>query len=234
MLRVVTALVLLTSTAEAAPTTARIELHVRKPRHFLGENALIDFCVVNRTEAPIKIDVGGDYRGSSRSLRFKVEVRDAAGNKLADPDPSPFNLGGLMYSPSIEPGKRWCHSLPLWRYARIDAPGKYTIRATHDLGWAAGTAPTGTAKIVFVMPTPTQAEAVVVAMAALPPDPGTSDWLDAQPGRSVTNEGWTHAILRRPLRAAPYRAPRREVRPPGRCPAWDACTPDPPAASPCS
>lgn len=77
-----------------APLTARIDLHVRKPRYFLGENALIDFCVVNPTEAPIQIDVGGDYRGSSRSLRFKVEVRDAAGNQLADPDLTPFNLVG--------------------------------------------------------------------------------------------------------------------------------------------
>jgi hypothetical protein len=152
----------------------RIELGIRKPKVLLGENVLVDFCVVNDGEAPITIDVGGDYRGSSRSLRFKVEVRDAKGTLMPDPDPEPFNLGGLSYSTAIAPGRRWCESLPLWRYARIDRPGTYTVRATHDLGWPAATAPAGTATLSFSMPTLEQAEAVVAAMEALPADPNRS------------------------------------------------------------
>ncbi|HEV7555860.1 MAG TPA: hypothetical protein VGO00_10415 [Kofleriaceae bacterium] len=174
MIRAVAVAMLLSSVVEAAPVTARVELHVRKPKHFLGENALVDFCVVNPTSSPITIDVGGDYRGSTRALRFKLEVRDAAGTVLADPDPNPFNMGGMSYSPNIAPGKRWCESLALWRYARIDRPGTYTIKATHDLGWAVGTAPTATATITFAMPTPAEAEAVVAAMEALPADPNNS------------------------------------------------------------
>src|ERR1041384_4424872 len=111
------AILLLSSSVYAAPIPgkAKIELGIRKPKSFLGENVLVDFCVVNADTKAITIGVGGDYRGSSRSLRFKVEVRDAKGNVLPDPDPQPYNLGGRGYSPSIEPGKKWCQSLPLAR-----------------------------------------------------------------------------------------------------------------------
>ena len=175
---------------------ARVDLGLRRPQYFLGENVLVDFCVVNTSDDPFKIEVGGDYRGSSRSLRFKVQVRDASGALVADPDPDPMNFGGIGYSPEIAPGKRWCQSLPLMRYARIEAAGTYTITATHDLGWnecrgakrsgtrdggvGAGapdcedTAPTGTATVKLVTPTAAQAEAVVANMASLPDDPQTS------------------------------------------------------------
>ena len=93
-----------------APTAAkaRVDLVVRKPKAFLGENVLVDFCLVNTSGAPFKIDVGGDYRGSSRSLRFKLKVTDAHGSVMPDPDPSPMNFGGLSYSPELAPGASWC------------------------------------------------------------------------------------------------------------------------------
>ncbi|HEY2369421.1 MAG TPA: hypothetical protein VGH87_23650 [Polyangiaceae bacterium] len=153
---------------------ARIDLGLRRPQFFLGENVLVDFCVVNTSDDPFKIEVGGDYRGSSRSLRFKVQVRDASGALVADPDPEPMNFGGIGYSPEIAPGKRWCQSLPLMRYARIEAPGTYTITATHDLGWKGETPPMGTATVKLVMPTAAQADAVVANMASLPADPNGS------------------------------------------------------------
>jgi hypothetical protein len=153
---------------------ARIDLGLRRPQFFLGENVLVDFCVVNTSAETFKISVGGDYRGSSRSLRFKVQVRDASGALVADPDPSPMNFGGMGYSPEIAPGKRWCQSLPLMRYARIEAAGTYTITATHDLGWKDGPAPTGTATVKLVMPTAAEAEAVVANMASLPAEPNAS------------------------------------------------------------
>ncbi len=164
--------------AGAAPSVAvgkvRIDLKVRKPAHFLGENVLVDFCVVNTDTKQVVLEVGGDYRGSSRSLRFKLDVRDAQGKQLPDPDPSPFNMGGIGYSPTIAPGKHWCQSLQLARYARIDGAGKYTIKATHDLGWPANTAPAGKVVVTFAMPTAAQAEQVVKQMEALPDDPSTS------------------------------------------------------------
>jgi hypothetical protein len=160
--------------AVVATGKARIDLGLRRSQFFLGENVLVDFCVVNTSDETFKIEVGGDYRGSSRSLRFKVQVRDASGALVADPDPDPMNFGGIGYSPEIAPGKRWCASLALMRYARIEAPGTYTITATHDLGWKDETPPTGTATVKFVMPTAAQAETVVANMAALPVDPSTS------------------------------------------------------------
>jgi hypothetical protein len=156
VLRALPAIILLalpmTADADAVVVgKARIEIGVRKSLHFLGENVLVDFCVVNADATPLVIEVGGDYRGSTRSLRFKVEVRDAKGVAMADPDPEPFNLGGIGYSPKIEPGGKWCQSLALGRYARIDAPGRYTITATHDLGWPAKKAPSGTAIITYAI-----------------------------------------------------------------------------------
>jgi hypothetical protein len=156
------------------PGKARIDLTLRKPSYFLGENVLVDFCVVNVDRVPLTLEVGGDYRGSSRSLRFKIDVRDAKGNPLPDPDPTGYNLGGLGYSPKLKPGEKWCQSLRLARYARIDAPGTYAIRATHDLGWPAGAAPSGTASITYKMPTAADAEEVVAAMEKLPPNPNTT------------------------------------------------------------
>ncbi len=164
------------SAADAAPATpapatgARVTLDARG-KHFLGENVLVDYCVTNTGAAPFTIDVGGDYRGSSRSLRFKVQVRDAHGTLMADPDPHPYNLGGMSYSPSIAPGTKWCQSLPLARYARIDAAGTYAIRVTHDLGWPKGTAPAGTGSVELVTPDAAEAAAVVARMDALPRDP---------------------------------------------------------------
>jgi hypothetical protein len=156
------------------PGKARVDLAVRKSTFFLGENVLVDYCVVNTSPAPFSIDVGGDYRGSSRSLRFKVEARDSHGVLQPDPDPHPTNFGGMSYSPEIAPGGRWCQSLPLLRYARIDAPGTYTVTVTHDLGWKGEKAPTGTVTLTLAMPSPAQAEHVVAAMEALKPDPDTS------------------------------------------------------------
>jgi len=169
---------LATATASASPATtgskARVMVQTGTGPHFLGENLLVDYCLANTSREPFSIDVGGDYRGSSRSLRFIVEVRDAAGTLVPDPDPEPYNLGGLGYSPTLQPGEKWCQSLPLVRYARIDAPGKYSLRVTHDLGWPEGTAPAGQGTIELVMPNAVQAEAVVARMESLPCDPNTS------------------------------------------------------------
>src|SRR4026209_1829339 len=104
----------------AAQTTgkSRAVLTADKNAFFLGENVLVHYCFENTTTGPIKISVGGDYRGSTRSLRFKVTVTDDTGTVMPDPDPSGYSLGGLGSSPQIDPGGQWCQSLPLMRYAR--------------------------------------------------------------------------------------------------------------------
>jgi hypothetical protein len=113
-------------------------LTANRDRFLLGENVLVHYCLENTSSGPLHIDVGGDYRGSSRSLRFEVTVTGEDGKVVADPDPKPFNMGGLGYSPEIGPGASWCQSLPLLRYARIEEPGTYRVRVVHDLvppGW---------------------------------------------------------------------------------------------------
>ena len=166
--------------AAAPPPAASIAGGLRatvtfaKAAYFLGENVLADFCVANTTGAPIEISVGGDYRGSTRALRFKTTVLDERGGAMPDPDPNPMNFGGLGYSPKIKPGEPWCASLQLMRYARIDAPGRYRVTVRHDLGWAPGAAPTAEGAIELRMPSESEAEAVIRAMEALPRDPSTS------------------------------------------------------------
>ena len=152
---------------------SRVVLTLDKGEFFLGENVLVHYCFENTSDQPITVSVGSDYRGASRSLRFKVTVTDDAGTAMPDPDPSGYSLGGIGGSPQIEKGARWCQSLPLMRYARIDRPGNYEVRVVHDLGLPAGEAPEGRVMLRLTMPTDAQAEEVIVAMAALPPNPGT-------------------------------------------------------------
>lgn len=188
-----------TASASAAPSDAappaapasiagglRATVTFAKPAYFLGENVLADFCVANTTGAPVEISVGGDYRGSTRALRFKTAVTDERGAPMPDPDPNPMNFGGIGYSPKIKPGEPWCASLQLMRYARIDAPGKYRVTVHHDLGWAPGTAPTAEGEIVLRMPSPAEAEGVVAGMESLPRDPSTSAGKTAVPWADFT------------------------------------------------
>lgn len=146
------------------PGPSRVVLTVDKPSFFLGENVLVHYCLETTSAQPITISVGGDYRGSSRSRRFTVVVTDAHNNALPDPDPVGYTLGGLDTSPTLAPGEKWCQSLPLMRYARIDRPGTYEVRVTHDLGWPAGQAPEGRTSVTLKMPTPAEAEGVLRTM----------------------------------------------------------------------
>jgi hypothetical protein len=145
-----------------------------KPAFFLGENVLVNYCFENTADAPVKISVGFDYRDASRSLRFKTTVTDAQGTVMPDPDPSGYGSGGLGSFLEVLPGGRWCQSIPLMRYARIDRSGEYTIRIVHDLGLPAGSAPEGRVTTRFVMPTEAEAEQVVAAMSVLPRDPAAT------------------------------------------------------------
>jgi hypothetical protein len=169
-----TAVVAPDSAPPPPPARATVTLGLDRTSFFLGENVLVHYCLVNTSEAPLTIEVGGDYRGASRSLRFETTVTDARGAVVPDPDPERYSMGGLGYSPVIAPGASWCQSLPLVHYARIDAPGRYTVRVVHDLGWPKGTAPAGETSVTFTAPTAAEAEGVVRAMEALPKDPNRS------------------------------------------------------------
>lgn len=159
----------------AVPESARVSVSFDAPLYFLGENVLAQFCVENVGDKPFSVDTGGDYRGAVRALRFKVSARDAAGNEVADPYPNSQCFGGIEGGAEVKPGGKFFASVPLIHYLRLDAPGEYTIRIWHDLGWKETPerpTPAAEVKITFVMPTPEQARDVVDKMAAIKPSDG--------------------------------------------------------------
>ena len=160
-----------------APEGARVSLLLDKPVHLLGENVLVQFCIENAGEEPFKVDTGGDYRGTSRHTRFRVTAVGEDGEAVPDPDPHAANrcMGGMGGPRELKPGEQDVHSLPLIRYCRIERPGVYTIRVSHDLGWRETPErkrPVAEAKLELAMPTPEQARGVVDAMARLKNDGG--------------------------------------------------------------
>ena len=149
---------------------ANVTLEFDHPDYFLGENVLMHFVLQNTGDTPFEASWGGDYRGASRHLRFKVTATDEAGQVAEDPDPSPMCMGGLGGPKTLKPGENFTTSLPLMRYCDIVKPGLYTIRATHDFGWKEGERkrPVGQTTITFRMPSAVQAERIVSEMAELP------------------------------------------------------------------
>ena len=171
------------------PDRAIVTLELDKPKFFLGENILVHYRLENAGTNPFQIKVGGDYRGASRHLRFKVEATGPDGKAVPDPDPSGFNMGGLGNSPEVLPGSAFIESLPLVRSCRFDEPGTYTLRVKHDLGWqeeGGRKVPEGEARITLVMPTPEQARAVIEEMERLPDHPDAPQGLKSPPYADFT------------------------------------------------
>ena len=164
---------------QPVPEGAKVTLEFDRLDYFLGENVLMHFVLQNTGDTPFEASWGGDYRGASRHLRFKVTATDEAGQAAEDPDPSTMCMGGLGGPKTLKPGEKFTTSLPLMRYCDIVKPGVYTIRATHDFGWKEGERkrPVGETTITFRMPNAEQAERIVSEMAELP------DWPDKYWGK---------------------------------------------------
>lgn len=161
---------------QTVPEGAQVLLETDRKEFFLGENVLVDFILKNSGPLSFTLEFGGDYRGASRALRFKVSAVDEAGQTVADPDPEPMCMGGLGGTHPLEPGKTWTQSLALMRYCKIEKPGIYVIRASHDFGWTEGelSYPVGEIKIALRMPDPAQAEKLVEEMEKRPDDPNST------------------------------------------------------------
>jgi HEAT repeat protein len=164
------------SATQPVPEGAKVTLEFDRPDYFLGENVLMHFVLQNTGETPFEASWGGDYRGASRHLRFKVTATDEAGQEAEDPDPWPMCMGGLGGPMTLKPNEKFTTSLPLMRYCDIVKPGVYNIRATHDFGWKEGERkrPVGETTITFHIPNAEQAERIVSEMAELPDWPDTS------------------------------------------------------------
>ena len=156
------------------PAEAKVSLETDRKEYFLGENVLVHFLLTNSGEKEFNVETGGDYRGSTRSLRYDVTAVDENGAAAEDPDLTQMNMGGLVGWSAIKPGQTITMSLPLLRYRRIEKPGSYTIRVTHDFGWketADRKRPVAETKLIFRMPSAAEAEQVVAAMEELPENP---------------------------------------------------------------
>lgn len=194
--------------ADAAPARADAGIVTREAKNarvdvvvdrsfVLGENILVHYCLENTSEAPLSIEVGGDYRGATRALRYKVVVVDGAGRRLVDPDTSGFNFGGIGHAPSVAPHQSWCATLSLQRYARIEEPGTYDVYVTHDLGWPKDEAPLGRGTLRVTAPRDeTEAEVIVGRMERLPKDPNVSSGKRAEAWADFT-------MLRYPIYLGP-------------------------------
>lgn len=157
---------LLATTAAVSAQPYRASLSSARSHYFLGENVLIEFCLTNTGDQPLELDVGGDYRGAPRSLRFQVEGWDAAGRALADPHPNPVCFGGLSCRPRLKPGESFRASLALPHYRRVARAGRVHLRVRHDLGWK--TPAVAEMDLQFDQPDPAQAERVLQQQCKLP------------------------------------------------------------------
>lgn len=181
------------------PGGAKVTIKCDKKEYFLGENVLLHFTLENTGNNPFEADFGGDYRGATRALRFKVTVTDESGRIADDPDTSEFCGGGFGGPRKFNPGDKFVQSLPLMRYRRILQPGRYTIRVSHDYGWKVGERkrPVGEISLVFRMPSPDEAESVVASMEKLPLSPNNTYGERAQNYADFT--ALCHPIYLRPL-----------------------------------
>lgn len=161
---------------QPVPEGAKVRLELDRPECLLGENVLVHFVLQNTGDTPFEASWGGDYRGASRHLRFKVTATDEAGQATEDPDPAPMCMGGLGGSTTLGPGESFTTSLPLMRYCDIVKPGVYRIEATHDFGWTEGERerPVGEATMVFRRPNAEQAKRIAREMAEFPNWPNSS------------------------------------------------------------
>jgi WD domain, G-beta repeat len=150
------------------PVGAKVTLKTSKARYIFGEEIFVDFELNNVGRRPFRFETGGDYRGAPRHMRFHVEAIHADGEAMPDPHCPPIYFGGLSWGGEVVPGAKHTERLDLLAYRRLERPGRYRIRASHDFGWEGnawkGTKrphPVGETTIEIVEPTPAEAKALV-------------------------------------------------------------------------
>ncbi len=160
--------------SETVPPGAKLSIAFERKEYLLGENVLMQLIFENTGEKPCTVELGGDYGGHDRSLRFQVTAQDEKGERAPAPDPDPWSMGGAVLPNHLKPKEKLVISLPLMRYCLINHPGSYTVRATHDFGWKKGNlkAPVAETSILFRMPDAQEAAKVLEQMESLPDDPG--------------------------------------------------------------
>ncbi len=121
---------------------------------------------------PFWVYEGGDYRGGTRSWRFRIVVRDAHGKILPDPMPEQRMMGGFGQHHFLRPGQSHTYSALLSRYVLVDQPGTYEVEVRHDLGTGIfhkphRLTPPVRFSISFDAPTPEQAREIAARAGSL-------------------------------------------------------------------
>ncbi len=109
-------------------TTIRAGFVPVKTRSVWGEPLEVTFTAENLGPGDFEFLFGGDYRGTGRHDRFKIEVTDDAGRLLPDPHANAPDFGGLMSRELLTPGgETFTRVLDLTRFRTIEQPGAYTV-----------------------------------------------------------------------------------------------------------
>lgn len=145
---------------------ATTKLRAEKAAILLGEPMFSKFVVRNPTAREWRVLQGGDYRNNlGRPDSFKVEVRDAKGKLVPQPDAG-FSLGGMVGAQIIPAHGEFAFSLFLPHWATFSRPGRYRITAKRTLELFISNKPDfPTAK--ELTPVPVRAS---VDLQVLPPD----------------------------------------------------------------
>jgi len=154
------------------PTGVFVTARCDRTSFFLGENPVVQLTVANRGIMPFWVFEGGDYRGGTRSWRFKIVVRDEQGRALPDPMPEQRMMGGMGGYHFLRPGQSHVYSALLSRYAMVDRPGTYEVEVCHDLGSKTilrpgRMSPAVRFSITFDAPTPEQAREIAARAGGL-------------------------------------------------------------------
>ena len=102
-----------------------------------GEPLQVTFTVENLGTNNFKFEFSGDYRGTGRHERFKINISDADGNALPDPIAHPMSRGGLVQLVNLKTGQFFSNVVDLTTFRVIAKPGIYTVNCNFafDEGW---------------------------------------------------------------------------------------------------
>ena len=85
----------------------------------------VNLTNLDADKAEVRFDSGGDYRGSNRRNKWRIQVADAHGHVL--PEKKDCDMGGFGHFISLEYGESHMAPLRLADYVQIDSPGEYTV-----------------------------------------------------------------------------------------------------------
>nr|MBA3686121.1 hypothetical protein [Planctomycetota bacterium] len=158
--------------AQPLPAGLNTVLEAPTGRIFLGQSWLVHYVVRNRGTQEFSIELGGDGR-AVRPTRTWLEAVAPDGTLGADPlrDRPVMSMGGMGGTFAVPPDGEQIESMMPQLFVEIDRPGRWIVRAFHDLGlgpmqgdddprWAS-------IAVELAMPDAEQAAAVLAAHEAL-------------------------------------------------------------------